>query len=200
MTTLKVKLTMIEGLLGTQPGESELLAEHIAKRTGHTPSQDELDALDVGEEVEKGTTVFPRDEEGQPFVYDYQIKGFFKDACGALRRVKDTRSIGLKAFKKEIDGLIFPQPRRIPIQLPEGGALGICERPLRAQTPQGERVAISRSEEAPAGTVLAFEVKILKDDLADDVQEWLEYGALRGLGQWRNSGKGRFTAEVEVVK
>ena len=22
--------------------------------------------------------------------------------------------------------------------------------------------------------------------------EWLDYGQLRGLGQWRNSGKGRF--------
>ena len=200
MTTLKIKLTMIEGLLGTLPGESELLAEHIAKRTGHAPTPEELAALDVGEEVEKGTTVFPKDDAGEPFVYDYQIKGFFKDACGALRRVEGTRSAGLKAFKKEIDGLIFPQPRCIPLQLPEGGALGICERPLRAQTPQGERVAISRSEEAPPGTVLEFTVKVLKDGLLDDVQEWFEYGELRGLGQWRNSGKGRFTAEVEVVK
>ena len=28
------------------------------------------------------------------------------------------------------------------------------------------------------------------------VLEWLEYGRLRGIGQWRNSGKGRFTDEV----
>ena len=27
------------------------------------------------------------------------------------------------------------------------------------------------------------------------VREWLDYGQLRGLGQWRNSGKGRFTWE-----
>jgi hypothetical protein len=32
------------------------------------------------------------------------------------------------------------------------------------------------------------------------VEEWLEYGELRGLGQWRNSGKGRFTAEVSKPK
>ena len=25
------------------------------------------------------------------------------------------------------------------------------------------------------------------------VEEWLDYWALRGLGQWRNSGKGRAT-------
>jgi hypothetical protein len=28
------------------------------------------------------------------------------------------------------------------------------------------------------------------------VREWLDYGKLRGLGQWRNSGKGRFSWEV----
>lgn len=26
--------------------------------------------------------------------------------------------------------------------------------------------------------------------------EWLDYGILRGLGQWRNSGKGRFSYVV----
>lgn len=27
------------------------------------------------------------------------------------------------------------------------------------------------------------------------VREWLDYGALRGIGQWRNSSKGRFKWE-----
>jgi hypothetical protein len=27
------------------------------------------------------------------------------------------------------------------------------------------------------------------------VKEWLDYGELRGLGQWRNSGKGKFKWE-----
>jgi hypothetical protein len=27
------------------------------------------------------------------------------------------------------------------------------------------------------------------------VREWLDYGRLRGIGQWRNSGRGRFTWE-----
>lgn len=30
---------------------------------------------------------------------------------------------------------------------------------------------------------------------AETVREWLDYGALRGLFQWRNSGKGRFEWE-----
>lgn len=28
------------------------------------------------------------------------------------------------------------------------------------------------------------------------VLEWLDYGKLRGIGQWRNSGKGRFTYQI----
>ena len=41
-------------------------------------------------------------------------------------------------------------------------------------------------------------VRIMKKD-AETVREWLDYGALRGLFQWRNSGKGRFEWE-EVAK
>ena len=103
------------------------------------------------------------------------------------------RSHQLRAYKKEIDGLIFPQPRQIPLILPEGEEMGFCERPLRAHTAQGERVALARSEQAPVGTTVEFEVRMLRADLHLFVEEWLDYGRLRGFGQWRNSGMGRFT-------
>lgn len=35
-------------------------------------------------------TVFPRDKDGTPFIWDYQMKGMFKDACGGLRSVPKT--------------------------------------------------------------------------------------------------------------
>ena len=85
--------------------------------------------------------------------------------------------------------------RRIPLTLPEGGEIGICERPLRAQTMQGERVALAKSESVPAGTTFAITVTMLNPDLEDVVREWLDYGALRGIGQWRNSGMGRIKWE-----
>lgn len=138
-------------------------------------------------------TVFPRMEDGQPFTYDYQWKGFFKDSCGMLRRADKTRSKSLKAYKKEIDGLVFVSPRHIPLVLPEGATIGECQRPLRAQTAQGERVALAHSETVPAGTTQTFQVHVLRDDLMPLVLEWLAYGRLHGTGQWRNSGKGRFT-------
>lgn len=133
-------------------------------------------------------------------VLAYQFKGYCKDACGMLRRVPGTASEKVAAYKKLIDGLLFVQPKEIELVLPKGAEIGVCERPLRAQTPQGERVALARSETVPAGTTLSFTIKLLSDKLLDPLEEWLEYGQLRGLGQWRNSGMGTFEAAFEIVK
>jgi hypothetical protein len=43
--------------------------------------------------------------------------------------------------------------------------------------------------------MLNFEIKLLIEDTADLIREWLDYGELHGLGQWRNSGKGSFVWE-----
>lgn len=43
---------------------------------------------------------------------------------------------------------------------------------------------------------LYFDVVCLDAAHEAVVREWLDYGQLRGIGQWRNSGKGRFTYEI----
>ena len=108
--------------------------------------------------------------------------------------MKGTKSSKIKAYKKEIDGLIFVQERQILVQTAE--EFGSCQRSLRANTPQGERVSLASSEEIAAGAVLEFSVLVMADELMPAVKEWLSYGKLRGLGQWRNSGKGRFCYEI----
>lgn len=194
MVTMHVRLTFDEPLLGTSPANSEIYREFIGSKAPDAASvEDEVAALGADAVAERGMTVFPRLEDGTPFLWDYQIKGFFKDACGVLRKVPGKRSAKIKAYKKEIDGLIFPQPRKIPLAL--SGPVRECQRPIRAQTPQGERVSLAMSEEVPEGSAVEFDVVCLDDGQADNVREWLDYGALRGIGQWRNSGKGRFTWE-----
>lgn len=194
MVTMHVRLTFDEPLLGTSPANSEIYREFIGSKAPDAASvEDEVASLGADAVAEKGMTVFPRLEDGTPFLWDYQIKGFFKDACGVLRKVPGKRSSKIKAYKKEIDGLIFPQPRKIPLVL--SGPIRECQRPLRAQTAQGERVSLAMSEEVPEGSAAEFDVVCLDDGQADNVREWLDYGALRGIGQWRNSGKGRFTWE-----
>lgn len=194
MESLKVRITFTEPLLGTSPGNKSIYRDYVGSKAPAAEAEnEEVEALDVEEEVEKTKTVFPRDSEGRPFLWDYQVKGFFKGACQALRKVPGTKSEKIKAFKKEIGTLIFTYPRRIPLCFE--GPVGECERPLRASTPQGERVSIAISEEIPAGAVCEFEVKCLGKDQTELVREWLDYGEYSGIGQWRNSGKGRFTWE-----
>lgn len=115
MRILQCKLTTIEAMLGTASNNKELHSEFIASHAPDAPSrEEEIAAVGVDEVIEKGTTVFSRNEDGRPILWDYQIKGFFKDACGVLRKVKGTKSSKIKAYKKEIDGLIFVQERQIP--------------------------------------------------------------------------------------
>jgi len=199
MKSRTIKLTLLEELLGTASANPEIFEEFIASKAPEPEKTtgEEVEALpDVDEEIQKTTTVFSRDADGKPVLWDYQIKGFFKDACGMLRRVKGTKSSKLTAYKKVIDGLVFVGPRQIPVDF--DGEMGHCSRPLRAQTAQGERVALARSETIPAGATITIEVTALDEKLMDVIDEWLDYGKLRGLGQWRNSGKGKFDwSEVE---
>jgi len=195
MKTLKVKVTFTESILGTASSNKEIHEEFIASKAPDAPSMaEEVAAVGVEEVFDKSMTVFPRNAEGNPIAWDYQWKGFFKDACQMLRKVDGTACSKIKAFKKEIDGLLFVFPRQIPIQF--GGEMFICQRPLRAQTAQGERVALASSESIPAGATMTFEIRMLLDSYEKPVKEMLDYGVLRGFGQWRNSGMGRFTYEI----
>lgn len=205
MKNMHIKLTFIEPVLGTAPNNEEIYRDFIGSKAPDAASvEDEIAAIGVDEYTEKGMTVFPRNASGQPILWDYQVKGFFKDACSMLGRVggkdesgkkkKVNESSKMTAYKKVIDGLIFVQPREIPFNFT--GEIGTCQRPLRAQTMQGERVTLAMSEEIPAGACVEFDVICLSDEHEAAVKEWLDYGILRGIGQWRNSGKGRFSYEI----
>lgn len=201
MTKIKVRIRFTEEVLGTSPNNSDLYADYIASKAPDAKTMEEEIAEHGEQEVmEKGMTVFDRTEDGEPFLYDYQVKGFFKGACGFLRNVTSTESAKLKNYKKKLDGLLFVFPRKIKLELPEGKSIGTCTRPLRASTAQGERIALSHSEAAPEGTEIFFTIKILDDSMVKLVDEILEYGELSGIGQWRNSGKGRFEIVEKTVE
>lgn len=203
MKTIKVRMTLIESMLGTSPNDEDIFVNFVGSKAPNAETRaQEVEALGADAVVEKGMTVFPRSADGEPILWDYQIKGFFKDSCSMLARVKNNggkklyKSAGIKAYKKVIDGMVFPAPREIVIHLPDGEEIDYCQRPLRAQTAQGERVALAISERVPAGSWFEFEVVCLDDDHIDLVKEWLDYAKLRGFGQWRNSGCGRATYEI----
>ena len=205
MKEIRVKVMFTEELLGTSPANPELYKDFIASNAPDAPSREqEIAAHGVKEVAEKTMTVFPRLNEDElfvmgfeegadvPFTWDYQWKGYMKDACGMLRRATGTKSAKFTAYKKQIDGLVFVKQRKVPLILPDGAEMGECQRPLRADTPQGPRVALAYSETVPAGTTSEYTITLLNDKLDELVREWLDYGELHGHGQWRNSGKGRF--------
>lgn len=197
MTELKVKLTFIEPVLGTASGNPELHREYIASKAPDAAKlEDEVAALGVDAVEEKQMTLFPRLEDGTPFVWDYQIRGFFKSACKAMNSADGHTK--LTAYKTKIDQLVFIKERKIPFQF--DGEMDVLQRPLRAETAQGPRVALASSEMIPAGATIEFTIKSLNKDLMKNVVEWLDYGELSGLGQWRSGSYGRFTWQDMSVK
>lgn len=199
MTKVHVKLTFTDDLLGTSSGNPELHREFIASKAPDAAKmEEEVASLGVEAVEEKSMTVFPKMADGTPYLWDYQIRGFFKEICGAMRGIPGTKSSKVKAYKKKVDNTIFVEPREIPLDL-HGMKIADCHRPLRASTMQGERIALANSEVCPQGTTCEFDVLCMVDEDVDMLREWLEYGKYKGIGQWRNSGKGRFEFTFQVL-
>ena len=192
---MNVRLTTVEPILGMEPGDPEIYRKYIASKSPDaTTVEEEVRSLGEDAVVEKGKTVFARDPDGNPAFWDYQIRGMFKGACGFLRNVSKSESSKVKAYKKAIDGRIFVRPRMVPISFE--GEITDCQRSLRTSSPQGERVGLAISERIPAGATIEFRIGLLEKSDQKVVEEWLDYGHLSGIGQWRNSGMGRFVWEL----
>jgi hypothetical protein len=208
-----VQATLIEPLLGSASGSPDIHREFIASKAPDAQSlEEEVAAIGAEKVIEKTMTVFPRNEKGQPIIWDYQIRGHFKGAAAACAMLEGTLSrkaflntkekVSKAGIQKTVDRTIFVFPRQIIIHLPKGEKIGHLSRPLRGQTAQGERVSIANSEMIPAGSTFDFEVRgplkrPLEDSLHDLVVEWLNYAEDGGFLQWRNGGFGRFKYKLD---
>lgn len=198
--TRRYRLTGTERLMGSQPANKELRTEFVASKAISPIIGEQEDAL-MPNIDEKGLTVFLRGERGNLVMLNYMIRGYFKGALEAL-----IAQTGVKLPRGKVDRYLTVKPRIIPIK--KNGELVYepeyqCERPLRAETMQGPRVALTSSETVDAPWTLEFEVTLFpntgtKSSNAltwDDVEMALDYGNYQGLGQWRNGGNGTFTWE-----
>jgi hypothetical protein len=193
MKELKVKIAFTQELLGTQTGDKEVYRSFIGSKAPDAAKlEEEVANLGADDVVDKGKTFFPRVND-IPVIYDYQIRGFFKEACKALSKVTGTKSSGLKAYKQQIDLRIFVKDRNNFLK--DFDEVREFQRPIRCQTMQGERVSLAISEMLPIGTTCEFTVQCLVDSDIALVKEWLDYGAFHGFLQFRNGGFGKFTWE-----
>lgn len=204
MKEMKVRITFTEPVLGTKPSDPEIHSTYVASKAPDAKTMaEEVAAHGVEAVEEKGKTVFDKMEDGTPYLWDYQLKGFFKEAAKTLKKVPGTKTSKVTAYLKKVDNFIFvfgpmrDRERVLPLYMPMDLDLVAtdCQRPLRAQTMQGERVALAHSEEAPAGTYFECTIECLVDADMALVREWLDYGRYKGMGQWRNSGLGRISWE-----
>jgi hypothetical protein len=174
-----------------RPPQRLASSEELTTTTIETVVMEEEESIEEVEE--RGWTGFPRDQDG-PFMWDYQLKGFLCEAARTIGQIGET-----KQLQDKVKRYCFVKPRRIRLPEPEE----YMERPLRAQTAQGPRVALVRSDVIKAGASLEFHLWVLKGGKLSKsiLKDVLEYGSLCGLLQWRTGGWGRFeTVSLEELE
>jgi hypothetical protein len=203
-----IRLRFIEPLLATMTGNPQVFEDYKRELAPDEVKANEEAAVieALSQQIEKASTVFARDDKGL-FLWDYNIKGMLKENIGILCELGQAGSLTRWTYKKAVDNTVFVAPRRL--YLMRNGAVlikpdGDVQRPLRADTLQGERVALARSEMCEAGTTVSFELTIFLSENAKSkyasineelIGAALDYGRVKGIGQWRNASWGRFEWE-----
>ena len=209
--TRRYRLVGTTPILGSRPANPEIHSKYVASKAADAQRQADEEAMLPGtpelEEAlkdikEAGLTVFLRNGRNEIVIPSYVIKGFFKSAFVTL---KDQFQIA--GAKGKVDNLIFIQPEYIPIVDGHDKAQkecdGLCERSLRAETMQGPRVTLAASEEIDPPWSMTIEVTLVENAGTGkskavtfaEIEDALNYGSLKGLGQWRNAGYGSFKWE-----
>ena len=195
------KLHGINRVLGAQAANPKVRSEFIASKAAKLEKGMEETSMLPEQSLEtKGLTVFLRDD-GALCLSDYVIKGFLKEALKTLKG-----QIGIGMADSKVDNLILVTPAYLRFTRngqPVTEADGILERPLRAMTMQGPRVSVAASEIVEAGWELEFSITLIENAPTpksraltfDVIEEALDYGSFKGLGQWRNGQNGRFMWE-----
>ncbi|HGU6173194.1 TPA: hypothetical protein ACNABL_004767 [Escherichia coli] len=191
---MRVRIKFTQPILGSMPADEELYTKFIASKAPADWLVDEEVENIPQVDYDKGVTVFPQDEKGI-FLYNYHIKGFLKNAGNVLKE-----QLKIKNLRNKLDDYLFIKERKI--YLIRNGKIikeedGVLERPLRAMTMQGERVALASSEVINPPAEAEFTIQLLehKEITLDTIRELLDYGKFQGIGQWRNAGFGQFIYE-----
>lgn len=202
MEILKCEAVFTEAMLGTAPKNKDIYSKFIESKQAEgrpdTVGDKETDGVP---EIDgfQGWTGFREDEKGL-YLLDYMLKGALKEAGNTLKEeLKETN------LKSKINKYVFVFPRKIyildenkaPLKAPDG----IFERPLRAQTAQGERIALAKSDQVNAGRRLEFEIHLPIEatpikHIHTVLDRCMGYWRYMGLGQFRNGSFGRCEAKV----
>ena len=189
-TIFPIRITLLEDMLGTIPKSKEVFTKFVQAKRAEALDDDKLleEQEMVPEGEEPGFTGFYSDDHGV-YLMDYHLRGFFKEAGNIL---KAHELIGIKNMRAKIDNFCFIFPRKIFLKTKPDGVL---ERPLLGMTRQGPRVTLAKSDYVAAGLHFDIVVGLLPHDeiTEEKIVTLLDFGQLKGLGQWRNGSWGRFS-------
>lgn len=208
--TKKYTIQFTERVLGQMSADPNIIKEYfIPKSPDPNGRQDEIEAVARPEleDEPKIPTVFGKDATGL-FMFDYQIRGFFKEQLGALINLGDpvVKNLSKWLVKGAVDQYLLVSPRKIYF-LDDSGHVAkadeMFQRPQRNDTMQGPRVCVALSEclhpEAHPGLSLSFTVELWitpakgkREITWEALDACMDWSARRGFGQWRTGGNGRF--------
>ena len=161
----------------------------------------------VGDSDEKGITCFFRSADEKACIGDHMIYGFMKAAAEAIARTLPSKKGVILNSGNYTESVINQHVRckerfinfDTDILRNEDGTPQHLVRSLRVMTPKGPRVSIAKSEQVPEGAKLSFTLKVAENSPLTEnaIRTLFDYGIVVGLGQWRNSGHGTFTANIE---
>lgn len=211
MNQMRIRVYFITDILGTWSNNKQLVSDFISNSYGKKKVIRTETSMDVEQELAfvpenpdgvpteelKAMTVFPRNPiTGEPVMMGYQMKGFFKAAAKACRNRSDSKSSAMTAYLSRIDQDVNIIDKYAEIEWGPDNRFHSLQRPLRAETAQGPRVALANSEQIMAGAHFDITVSFPNDKYLDLLVEWLNYGYYVGLLQWRNAGYGRFMYQI----
>ena len=228
---VKVRMYFTNSILGLTPNNPKMLDEFMAikaqKATKRLTNQEkieetrmeffqnlesEMSSLAVDEDmidmIDKGTMIFPKDDQGNPCFFGYQWKGYLKEKIqGGLNRDQGITGpngdeIGkLKDIRNRLQGIsqdVTIVDELNPIFMKEGDVITINQHPIHfdSRVNYGTKdTAIVSCEEIPRGAYTEVIFRVERKGWFPVIKYCLEAGAVTGTGSRRGDGFGTFVFE-----
>ena len=119
---IKVRIEFTDSILGSVANDKEIYTNFIGSKAPDAKSlKEEIEDVGVTDAIDKRTSVFLTDSEGKPYISNHVIKGQFKAAGKAIRRIpgKKFESSKMSAYIQKIEQLVFIYPRKIYLIPPD---------------------------------------------------------------------------------
>lgn len=188
--TVHVKIKFRERVYGGIPKTSELIDNYVSSKFG-VESGDLAEQLkkevDLLEETEKITTGF-KQEDGKPYLCDYQFKAMLKQAANRLKI-----TIKKRGSKQDITDGLFMDPKIFLVSNDMTSPLPVEDFCGHVMTPQGKRSILKASEYVEKGEA-EFDARLIKTSVMakKDLLDCFLLGQEIGLGSNRSFEKGKY--------